>query len=48
MLCSLQNSIEGHSKTSIATKFQSTNRCGLSQPGLLSGLGAFTLEVNPG
>ena len=30
------------------TEFQSTNGCGLSQPGLESGLGVFTLEVNPG
>ena len=30
------------------SEFQSTNGCGLSQPGLQSGLGAFTLAVNPG
>ena len=30
------------------TEFQSTDGCGLSQPGLQSGLGAFTLEANPG
>ena len=28
------------------TEFQSTNECGLSQPGLQSGLGEFTLEAN--
>ena len=30
------------------TEFQSTNGCGLSQSGLQSGMGAFTLEANPG
>ena len=29
------------------TEFQFTNGCGLSQPGLQSGLEAFTLEANP-
>ena len=30
------------------TEFQSTNGCGLSQSGLQSRLGVFTLEANPG
>ena len=43
-----QSSNPGSTHFRSRTEFQSTNGCGLSQPGLQSGLGAFTLEVNLG
>ena len=47
-LCLHESSNPGSTHFRSQTKLQSTNGCGLSQSGLQSGLGAFTLEVNPG
>ena len=47
-LCLHESSNPGSTHFQSRTKFQSTNGCGLSQSGLQSGLGVFTLEVNPG
>ena len=46
--CLHESSNPGSTHFRSRTEFQSTNGCGLSQPTLQSGLGAFTLEVNPG
>ena len=47
-LCLHESSNSGSTHFQSQTEFQSTNRCGLSQSGLQSRLGAFTLEVNLG
>ena len=46
--CLHESSNPGSTHFRSRTEFQSTNGCGLSQSGLQSGLGGFTLEVNPG
>ena len=46
--CLHESSNPGSTHFRSRTEFQSTNGCGLSQPGLQSELGAFTLAVNPG
>ena len=46
--CLHESSNPGSTHFRLRTEFQSTNGCGLSQPGLQSRLGAFTLVVNPG
>ena len=46
--CLHESSNPGSTHFRSRTEFQSTNGCGLSQPGLQPGLGTFTLEVNSG
>ena len=47
-MCLHESSNPGPTRFRLRTEFQSTNGYGLSQSGLQSGWGAFTLEMNPG
>ena len=46
--CLHESSNPGSTYFWLQAEFQSTNGCGLSQSGLQSGLGVFTLEANLG